>query len=99
MGEELKKIECSAPSIIAFGDSVTSASDYMVVVEKENIFPLASVTTALHFCFASYYVFNISFPPQFRLVLLFLEKYIYSLKPSQKHPLSVTVLHDNLLKL
>ena len=60
---------------------------------------MPSIATALHFCFASYYVFNISFPPEFRLVMLFLEKFVYNLKPSvPKLPLSV-VLNDDLKRV
>ena len=60
---------------------------------------MPSIATALHFCFASYYVFNISFPPEFRL-MLFLEKFVYNLKPSvPKLPLSVVVLNDDLKRV
>lgn len=57
---------------------------------------MSSLTMALHFCFASYYVYNITFPSDFRFVLLFLETFVYGLKPSQKVPLGVTVLSDSL---
>ena len=67
-----------------------------VVMERDNIISMPSIITALHYYFASYYIFNISFPPQFRPVLLFLEMFVYGLKPSQKTPLSVTTLIHSL---
>ena len=50
-------------------------------------------------CISAYYVFNISYPPAFYALMLFLEKYVYGIKPSLTSPLSVTVLYDNLLKV
>ena len=60
--------------------------------------PMPSVIDALHYSFSSYYVFNISFPPDFHLLLLFLEKYVYGLKSSMKVPLSISILYDSLEK-
>ena len=73
--------------------------DFKVVIETENVITMPSVATALHYCFASYYVFNISFPLDFRFVLLFLEKYVYQLKSSQKLPMCVNALIDSLEKV
>ena len=71
-----------------------------MVIENDNIISLSSIKTAtLHFCFAPYYVFNISFPNSYRPVLLFLEKYVYGMKPSQKTPMSVQTLIDSLEKI
>ena len=96
--EALKTIEVRAPSVVAFGATKDSPSDIKVVMESENIMPMPSMVDALHYCFASYYIFNISFPPDFHLILLFLEKYVYGLKSSQKLPLSVSLLFDSLQK-
>ena len=57
--------------------------DFKVRIESDNVIPTSSVLTTLHYCFAAY-VFNIAFPLQYRLILLFLEKYVYDIKPSQK---------------
>ena len=54
-------------------------TDFKVVIEGENIFPMPSLICALHFCFAAYYVFNISFPVDFRFVLLFIELINYTI--------------------
>ena len=54
-----------------------------VVIEKDNVLPMLSLSTAIHFCFSSYYVFNISFPPAYKFILLFLEKYVYGLVISE----------------
>jgi len=70
----------------------------MVVMEKDNVLSMPSLTAALHYCFASYYVFNISYPPDSKPLMLLLESYVYGLKPSLKLPLSVAVLMDNLQK-
>lgn len=89
-------LETRAPFIVGFGATRASATDFKVVIETDNVLSMPSVVTALHYCFPSYYVFNISFPPDFRFVLLFLEKYVYGLKPSQKLPMCVTVLINSL---
>ena len=81
---------------MGFGVTRASASDFKVVTETDNVLSMPSVVTALHYCFADYYVFNISFPPDFRFVLLFLEKYVNGLKSFQKLPMCVTVLIDSL---
>ena len=53
-----------------------------MVIENDNIISLSSIKTAVHFCFAAYYILNISFPNVYRPILLFLEKYVYGIKPS-----------------
>ena len=94
----MKSLEVRAPVIVIFGVTKDSPSDVKVIIEYENILPMPSVMDALHYCFACYYVFNISYPPEFHLVMLFLEKYVYGLKSSQKLPLSVSILYDSLQK-
>lgn len=92
-------LETRAPFFVGFGATRASATDFKVVIETDNVLSMPSVVTALHYCFSTYYVFNISFPPDFRFVLLFLEKYVYGLKPSQKLPMCVTVLINSLEKV
>ena len=87
-----------APFVAAFGETVDVLSDYMVVMEKDNVISMPTLAAALHYCFASYYVFNISYPPDSKSLMLFLESHVYGLKPSLKLPLSVAVLIDNLQK-
>ena len=70
-----------------------------MVIENDNIISLSSIKTAVHFCFAAYYIFNISFPNVYRPILLFLEKYVYGIKPSQKTPMSVQTLIDSIEKI
>ena len=92
-------IQVQAPSILAFGKTRDYPEDIKVLIEG-NILIMPSLVTALHFCFASYYVFNISFPPEFRNTLLFLETFVYKLKSSvNKLPLSVVVLNDSLKRV
>ena len=73
--------------------------DFKVLIESDNVIPMPSVLTALHYCFVAYYVFNIAFPLQYRLILLFLEKCVYSIKPSQKTPIIVSTLIHSLDKV
>ena len=73
--------------------------DFKVLIESDNVISMPSVLTALQYCFAAYYVFNIAFPLQYHLILLFLEKYVYSIKPSQKTPIIVSALIDSLDKV
>lgn len=76
-------------------------SDFKLIVEKENILSMPSIATAVHCAFASYYniIYNISFPSDISPLLLFLEQYVYKLKPSQKMPVSVSVIIDNLERI
>ena len=85
------------PFVAAFGETVDVLS-YMVVMEKNNVISMPTLAAALHYCFASYYVFNISYPPDSKSLMLFLESHVYRLKPSLKLPLSVAFLIDNLQK-
>ena len=87
MEESLGTLQTTAPCTVAFGPTRYSLSDINVVLEKVNIIPMPSVLTAVHFCFALFYIFNISFPPEFKFILLFLEKYVHGLKSSQKLPI------------
>ena len=86
----------TAPCIVAFGASRNNIEDIKIVIETDTIIPVANMATAIHFCFACYYIFNMSFPAPFKYILLFLEKYVYNLKPSQKLPMSVVLVHDGM---
>ena len=69
------------------------------VVIEDNVLRMSSMLCALYYSVSSYYVFNISYPREFRVLMLFLEKHVYGLKPSFALPLSASVLYDNLLKV
>ena len=69
------------------------------VIEEDNVLVMPSLATARHFCFAAYYVCNTTYPPKYRHLLLFLEKFVYNLKPSAKMPLCILNLHDNLIRI
>ena len=71
-------------------------ADVKVIVETDNILPVNTLSTSIHVCFACYYIFNIYFPPSYKHILLFLEKYVYGLKSSQKLPMSVVLVHDGM---
>lgn len=92
----LEKDERRAPYIAAFGPSDDMLSDFKVVVEKDSIFSMPSIATAVHCAFACYYIYNISFTSDTSPLMLFLEQYVYKLKPSQKMPVSVSIIVDNL---
>ncbi|CAI8031482.1 hypothetical protein GBAR_LOCUS17865 [Geodia barretti] len=101
-GESLDIEECiaglntTAPCIAAFGVTRDNIADVKVIVETDNILPVNTLSTSIHVCFACYYIFNISFPPSYKHILLFLEKYVYGLKSSQKLPMSVVLVHDGM---
>ena len=99
LDDTLLGLEEKAPSILAMGLSLEEISDIKVVIEKENVLSMPTMLKALHFCFASYYVFNISFPSPFKPTLLFLEKYVYGLPSSQKLPMSIMLLYDNMQRV
>ena len=95
----IQELDEKAPCIVGFGLTRSEAMDFKVLIESDNVIPMPSVLTALHYCFAAYYVFNIAFPLQYHLILLFLEKYVYGIKPSQKTPIIVSALIDSLDKV
>ncbi len=92
--ESFDSIECRTPFIAAFG----RIGGVELVIERENILAMPSLDVAIHCCFASY---NISYPHDFSSILLFLEQsiYLFNVKPSQKLPLSASVIVDSLKKL
>ena len=92
----LGDITTRAPVIAAFGVTRNSISDVKVIIELQNVIPVTDVCTAVHFCFASYFVFNIVYPPSFKNIFLFLERYVYCLKSCVKLPMCVIIVHDNL---
>ena len=96
MDEAISSLEETAPCIVAFGETRDHISDVKVVIERTNVLSMPTVMKALHFCFCSYYVFNISFPTAFKSILIFLEKYIYGLRSSQKLPLHIVLLNDGM---
>ena len=59
---------------------------------------IPSLWLAIQYCFASYFVMNITYPKEANPLLLFLETQVFGLKASAKIPVIVTVLIDNLLK-
>ena len=52
-----------------------SPTDFKVVIGKNNIISVPLLSTALHYCLASYYIYNIAYPPSLKSFMLFLEKY------------------------
>lgn len=96
--ESIEGVQRHTPFIVAFGSSDDDLSDTKIVIEKENILSMPTLDMAVHCCFAAYYIFNISYPPDLSPFLLFLEQYIYRLKASQKLPLTVSIVMDCLEK-
>ena len=99
MDECLSEVNYSVPYIAAFGLTVDKLTSVKLVIERENVLSMPSIAVALHCCFASHYLYNISFPAKFSTMLLFLEQYVYNLGPSQNIPVSVTVAIDCLQKV
>ena len=79
-----------------FGVTVNHLTDFKVVIEKENIISVPSLSDAMHCCFASYYIYNMSFSANSCQIMVFLEKYVYNLKPSKKLSLTASILLDSL---
>ena len=59
--------------------------------QKETIVCFTSVSEAFHYCFAAYFIINISYPADFRVLMMMLETYMYKLKLSGKEPLIVRI--------
>ena len=88
----MNEVNYHAPYIAAFGLTVDELTSVKLVIERENVLSMPSIAVTLHCCFACYYLYNISFPANFSTMLLFLEQYVYNLRPSQKLPVCVTEL-------
>ena len=89
----------AAPYIVGFGETQDSIDDVRVVIEKETVICFSCISEALHYCFAAYYIFSISYPPDFKMVMLTLDTHVYGLMPSSKVPLTVTAFQDSLQRL
>lgn len=74
--EAIASIELKSPCIIAFGTTLDSVGEVKVVMEGDNVLRIPLVYSAMHYCMASYNVFNISYPVEFRPLMLFLEKFM-----------------------
>ena len=94
--ESLQEVKSDAPYIAAFGISIDDLCDFKVVIERENIVSVSSLSYAVHCCIACYYIYNISFPCDSSPILVFFEKIIYGLKPSKKLSLTASILIDTL---
>ena len=55
--ECIGNLNTKAPCIAAFGITRDDIADVKVIVETDNILPVTNLSTAIHFCFACYYVF------------------------------------------
>ena len=78
----IQELDEKAPCIIGFRLTRLEAMDFKILIKNNNIISIPSMRTTLHYYFTTYYVFNITFPLQYHLILLFLEKYVYDIKPS-----------------
>lgn len=96
INEIIEKDTLAAPYIVVFEETQDALTDVKVIMEKETIVSFSSLSEALYYCFAAYYVFNVSYPPAFKAVMLMLETYTYSLKALSKEPLTVTIFKDSL---
>ena len=96
----IKEVGCNAPFIAIFGEEGTSSSsmDIKLVVERGNIQNMPSLSIALQCCIASYYIYNIAYPANMVSFMLFLE-YVFTITFTQKVPIHITTLIDNLDKM
>ena len=57
-------MEQQTPCIVVFGRTMNEITDVKVVIESINILRMNSLSVAMHCCFASYYIYNISYPSE-----------------------------------
>ena len=62
------------------------------------MFDMPSLSIAVHCCFSAYYIYNITFPQPISQFMVFLEHYVYKLKPSQKLSLTLSALIESLAR-
>lgn len=87
------------PYIAAFGTSLHSLKDPVVVIEKTNVIRTNSLSDAIHVAFASYYVFDIKYPRNIKNLLVFMEQLVYKLKPTMSVTMAANVVIDSIMKL
>ena len=69
--ECLESVECRTPFIAVFGVNMDSLTDFKLVIERDTIMSVSPLSTALHCCFASYYIYNIVYPSPLKSFMLF----------------------------
>ena len=75
--------------IVGFGGTQDCITDVKVIIEKETVVSFSN-------CFATYYIFNISYPSDFKAIMLMQETQVYGLKSSSNESRTLTVFKDSL---
>lgn len=75
--------------------------EYIVMVERNLLFDeFRNIRDAYVMLFASYFTFNIQYPPLLSCALLFIQHYIYSLPVgTKKLPISITRVYSACAKM
>lgn len=60
--DSLDEVQTNEPVVLSFGDELSSVSIFKLIVEKDNVFHMPSLSVAVH---SAYYIYNITFPPSF----------------------------------
>ena len=98
MEEEIAKLDIEYSYVAAFGTSMDHLQDSRLVIEN-NIVVTPGLNTALHCCFAAYWVFDIKYPACARNILLFLESLVYKLPTSQRMPTTVVTMIESISRI
>ena len=78
VGEEAKKIPVNHPYIgVVAGDDTLS---FFVVAERQLVLSTNSFFRALRGIMASYYIFNIEYPKELHMTLIFIQHFIFCIK-------------------
>lgn len=71
---------------------------YYITSEHQIITESSSLLDALIDVFATYFTFDMSYPPKLYPLMIFLQHYVLELKDEQRQPNNVKILVSSLLR-
>ena len=96
MDEVTDKIGSTVPFIIRLeGDEMMT---HYIYIEKELLVETHGILPNVALLMASYYTFDIKYPPFLKLVYLFIQHFLFNIK-EQKLPIAVNEVCTGMMKL
>ena len=95
LDEEIENIQQLHPIVIAFGPTMDELIEFRVVAEG-TVFVVKDMNSAVHACFAIYWVFDMKYPSTMKNILLTLENLVYKIPTSQNLPTTVLTTIDSI---
>ncbi|XP_064642789.1 uncharacterized protein LOC135497053 [Lineus longissimus] len=93
--KEEKAPKTPFPHIIADGD-ILDSKEYRLVADDTEFLVVGSLAEAVKLMMASYYIFNINYPPPIKCTLIFLQGVFLGVLDDQKLPMKLHTLSDKM---